>query len=116
MSHSSLCGVVDTSPKLSGSRFDGLGLVVAHSVEASPLIVLAKRRSGQLNSRMAMGTGGKTGTCAGSLLAGIKVVSVFEIQIYDVAVSAILKKLKIYTAPAQPNATPFVCSALPGDP
>ena len=44
MSHSSLCGVVETSPKESGSRFEGSGDIVVHSEGAWPLIVRAKRR------------------------------------------------------------------------
>ena len=42
--HSILCGVVSTSPKDSGSRFEGSGELDAQSVGAAALILRAKRR------------------------------------------------------------------------
>lgn len=42
--HSSLWGVVSTSPKDSGSRFAGSGELDAHNVGAAAFILLANRR------------------------------------------------------------------------
>ena len=44
MSHSSLCGVKLTLPKLSGSRLEGSGLVEDQRLGARPLMLFAKRR------------------------------------------------------------------------